>query len=72
LLPLGLIRANGSAAVDGLGLPENAAEVLLICHSGMRSRMAQGILSADTRRRYVNVSGGMSAWAAQGLPVSQK
>ena len=26
-------------------------------------------LAADTRRRYVNVSGGMAAWAAAGLPL---
>jgi len=29
-------------------------------------------LSADMRRRYINVAGGIAAWIAQGLPVFQK
>jgi rhodanese-related sulfurtransferase len=43
--------------------------VLLICRSGNRSRVAQGLLRrrdiADTR----NVRGGMLAWHSAGLPV---
>jgi rhodanese-related sulfurtransferase len=68
LLPLSRIRAEGVAAVAALGLPD-AAQVLLICRSGMRSRLAQSTLSADATRRYVNVAGGMSAWEASGLPI---
>jgi len=71
-LPLGRIRAGGVAAIDALGLAGDVEEVLLICHSGMRSRLAQAALSRDTKRRYVNVAGGMSAWAAGGLPVVRR
>ena len=67
-LPLGRIRAQAASAVDALALPESVEEVLLICRSGMRSRVAQDVLSKDARRRYVNVQGGMTAWAASGLP----
>ena len=70
-LPLGRIRAQGAAAIDALGPEADAQEILLVCHSGMRSRAARAALAADTRRRYVNVSGGMSAWAAAGLPLIQ-
>lgn len=35
----------------------------------MRSRIAQSSLAKDARRRYVNVDGGMAAWAASGLPI---
>ncbi|MDR2012795.1 MAG: hypothetical protein LBQ20_07120 [Rhodanobacter sp.] len=71
-LPLSQLRAHGNAAIDRLGLSEKTTDILLICQSGMRSRMAQSILSADTRRRYINVTGGMATWAARGLPLSQK
>ena len=39
-LPLGRIRAQAASAVDALALPESVEEVLLICRSGMRSRVA--------------------------------
>ena len=68
-LPLGRIRAQGAAAIDALGLVADTPEILLVCHSGMRSRAARAALASDTRRRYVNVSGGMAAWAAAGLPL---
>jgi rhodanese-related sulfurtransferase len=70
-LPLGRIRSEGVAAVDALGIPASTTEALLICQSGMRSRMAQANLSKDTRRRYINVTGGTSAWVASGLPVKR-
>ena len=70
-LPLGDIRAGAAGAVDALALPDTVQEVLLICRSGMRSRMAQDVLSKDARRRYVNVQGGMGAWVANGLPVAK-
>ena len=70
-LPLGRIRAGGATAIDALGLDGDAAEILLVCHGGTRSRMARAVLAADGRRRYVNVSGGMAAWAAAGLPMVQ-
>lgn len=68
-LPLGRIRARGVEAIEALGLPAGTSEILLVCRSGMRSRLAQGALSDDPRRRYVNVDGGMAAWAASGQPV---
>ena len=71
-LPLGRIRAQGAAAIDALGVvAADASEILLVCHSGVRSRTARAALTSDTRRRYVNVSGGMAAWAAAGLPMIQ-
>jgi rhodanese-related sulfurtransferase len=70
-LPLGRIRSEGAAAVDALGIAAATGEVLLVCQSGMRSRMAQATLAKDTRRRYINISGGMNAWASLGLPVKR-
>ena len=67
-LPLGRIRAQGAGALDACPVPEGA-KVLLVCQSGMRSRIAQSSLAKDARRRYVTVDGGMAAWAASGLPV---
>ena len=67
-LPLGRISAQGAVAIDALYLPQECCEVLLICQSGMRSRMARNALRSDARRRYVNVTGGMAAWMAAGLP----
>lgn len=67
-LPLGRIRRDAAAALAMLNIPAGS-EVLLICASGMRSRSAQSALAADPSRRYVNVAGGTSAWAADGLPM---
>ena len=67
-VPLGRIRAQGVAAIDAL-LPRDTTEVLLVCLSGMRSRLAQSVLTRDTRRAYLNVQGGMAAWTAGGLPL---
>ena len=67
-VPLGQIRTRGIAALEALIPPDGCSEVLLICQSGMRSRIAQSALTRDTRRRYVNVNGGMAAWRAAGLP----
>ncbi len=71
-LSAGEVGRLGPQAIDALGIAATG-EVLLICHSGLRSRMAQAVLrAADPRRRYVNVSGGMAAWAACGLPVARQ
>jgi|SRR5690606_21946596 len=59
-LPLGRIRAQGAGALDACSVPEGT-EILLVCWSGMRSRIAQSSLAKDARRRYVNVDGGMAA-----------
>jgi rhodanese-related sulfurtransferase len=70
-LPLGQIQVRGTAALDGIAPAANGGEILLICQSGMRSRIARNLLSRDARHRYVNVTGGMSAWMAAGLPFVQ-
>ena len=46
-------------------------EVLFVCRSGNRSARAAGML-AGRRPDVANVSGGMAAWAAAGLPVVAK
>jgi len=55
---------------ESLDLPDAPRELLLICHSGMRSRIAQAALAGHPRVRCVNVAGGMQAWAAAGLPTT--
>ena len=69
-LPLARVRAQGSAAIDALALPDAVEDVLLICHSGMRSRIAQAALAGHRRVRCVNVAGGMQAWVDAGLPMT--
>lgn len=66
-LPLGRIRAQRHAALTTL--PAHNGELLLICHSGMRSRLAQNLLGQGHGYRCFNVKGGMRAWAAAGLPI---
>ena len=70
LLPLSRIRADAAGALATLDLPDTTDELLLICHSGMRSRIAQAALAGHPRVRCVNVAGGMQAWAAAGLPTT--
>lgn len=70
-LPLSHTRAGHFALLEALKLPPETGEILLICESGMRSRLAQASLSRATDCRYVNISGGMNAWLAAGLPVSR-
>ncbi len=70
LLPLSRIRSDGAAALDALRLPAGGeCEVLLVCRSGMRSRIARRLLAKGARYRCLNVDGGMAAWAAAGLPL---
>lgn len=70
-VPLGRVRQNGVAALEAAGLPPDTREILLVCQSGMRSRLAQSVLlrGRHPARRYLNVRGGMAAWASAGLPV---
>ena len=58
------------AIAAGAGLPEGAAgrPLLVICRSGNRSQRAAEVLAARGAA-VLNVSGGMTAWAAAGLPV---
>ncbi|MEJ5209301.1 rhodanese-like domain-containing protein [Denitratimonas sp. CY0512] len=68
-LPLDRIRAQRHAALDAL--PAHNGELLLLCHSGVRSRLAQNLLGQRQDCRCINVRGGMAAWAAAGLPMSR-
>ncbi|KOU70341.1 rhodanese-like domain-containing protein [Streptomyces diastaticus] len=63
LLPL-------SQLAEGTGLPgrEDGRDLVLICRSGHRSQQAARLL-ADRGVTAVDVTGGMRAWAAEGLPV---
>lgn len=70
LLPLSRIRAGATSALESLDLPDTTGELLLICHSGMRSRIAQAALAGHPRVRCVNVAGGMQAWVDAGLPMT--
>ena len=46
-------------------------EIITVCRSGNRSARAAGILTADGLT-VLNLSGGMRAWSAAGLPVVAK
>jgi rhodanese-related sulfurtransferase len=46
-------------------------EIVTVCRSGSRSTRAAGILAADGHT-VLNLSGGMRAWSAAGLPVVAK
>ena len=70
-LPLRRIQREGIASIDELGIPAHATEILLVCESGMRSRIARGLLSKDKRHHYINVAGGMGAWRSAGLPLAR-
>lgn len=61
-----------SVLVDGAPLPAPAGRtVVVICRSGHRSRQAARIL-ADRGVSVVDVTGGMTAWAAAGFPVRDR
>ena len=70
-LPIRHARMGHRMLFDMLKLPPETREVLLICQSGMRSRVAQAALSADSTCRYVNISGGMNAWLSSRLPLER-
>ncbi|WP_327371828.1 rhodanese-like domain-containing protein [Streptomyces sp. NBC_01217] len=62
-LPLSLLAGGASLPDAATGRP-----LVLICRSGHRSRQAARILTGRGAQA-VDVVGGMSAWAAAGLPV---
>jgi rhodanese-related sulfurtransferase len=67
-VPLGELQARGRKALESRGVRCRGEQpLLLICQSGMRSRMACVALAADPSLRTVNVSGGMLAWQRAGL-----
>lgn len=56
---------------QGADVPaSDAAEIALICGSGYRSVVAGSILQARGRTGLINVTGGMDAWTAAGLPTT--
>ncbi len=69
-IPLGELRAGGTALLDAR-LPAGTREVVLVCQSGMRSRVAQSILSGQDARTYLDLAGGMGAWHGHGLPIAR-
>lgn len=66
----GAVHLPLSRLATGQSLPASAAgrSVVVICRSGHRSRQAARIL-AGRGTEAVDVTGGMTAWAAEGLPV---
>jgi rhodanese-related sulfurtransferase len=48
-----------------------ARTVIVVCDSGLQSARATGILRAAGFTSVVSLSGGLSAWQAQGLPVAR-
>ncbi|KAF1723652.1 rhodanese-like domain-containing protein [Pseudoxanthomonas japonensis] len=69
-IPLRELRAGGTALLDAR-LPAGTREVVLVCQSGMRSRVAQSILSGQDARTYLDLAGGMGAWRGHGLPIAR-
>jgi rhodanese-related sulfurtransferase len=63
LIPLNELKARLAE------VPANR-EVLCICASGSRSSVATRQLQAAGRQA-TNISGGMGAWARQGLPIKR-
>jgi rhodanese-related sulfurtransferase len=50
---------------------DRGAELVLVCRSGNRSRRAAAALAAMGFRNVLNMTGGMLAYAAAGLPVAR-
>ena len=70
-LPLSRLRDEGMPAIEAFVVPGRTTEILLICQSGVRSRMVQHRLAAHPQLRPINVAGGMAAWMRTGLPVAR-
>ncbi|MEU1348252.1 rhodanese-like domain-containing protein [Streptomyces sp. NPDC005786] len=68
----GSVHLPLSALTDGAPPPAPAGlPVVVICRSGHRSRQAARLL-ADRGVSVVDVTGGMTAWAAAGFPVRDR
>jgi len=57
-----------SRFAEGAGTLPTDRRIVCVCHLGGRSAMVAGALSGAGFRT-VNVTGGMEAWQAAGLPV---
>ncbi|MFD4901299.1 rhodanese-like domain-containing protein [Streptomyces sp. NPDC058411] len=66
----GAVHAPLSGLVAGAVLPEEARgrPLVVICRSGHRSQRAAKLLT-ERGANATDVTGGMNAWAASGLPV---
>ncbi len=71
-VPLKAILAEGIAALERAGLPDDRRDVLLICRSGMRSGNACERLREALGPRAFNLRGGVMAWQQAGLPITVK
>lgn len=65
LIPLGQLSPSGLASA---GVSPDQP-LYFICHSGYRSLVACQILASQGWPNGVNVTGGMLAWHAAGLPI---
>lgn len=55
---------------QGAALPEDIeSPIAIACGSGTRSTVAASLLEAQGKQGLINLSGGMNAWRAAGLPV---
>lgn len=67
----GAVHAPLSALLAGADLPRAARgrPLMAICRSGHRSQRAARLLTERGAGAVVDITGGMNAWAAAGLPV---
>lgn len=64
-VPRGLLPMRAATLVSDLGTP-----VLLICGSGVRSRLAAATMLDMGYRDVASVAGGFARWSAEGLPTT--
>lgn len=72
-VPLGEIQRHGPEALGTHGITlRDGQTVLVLCHSGARSRMACVVLQQTLGDRVCNIAGGILAWQAAHLPTVRK
>lgn len=69
-VPLGRIQQQGAEALSAAGVNVTNRDVILVCRSGARSGSACTALQSALGERVRNLSGGVMAWAAAGLPLT--
>ncbi|MSP79733.1 MAG: rhodanese-like domain-containing protein [Rhodospirillales bacterium] len=57
------------SAFDPKRIPQNGVKVVLQCAVGARSASACAYLQSQGYENLYNLSGGINAWAAAGLPI---
>lgn len=70
----GAVHAPLSGLTAGVGLPQavQGRPLVAICRGGNRSQQAAKLLAGRGIAGVVDVKGGMTEWAAAGLPVVDK